>query len=77
MVILSLFRPKQNAVLHAHAKKLRERAKKFGQTPQVGPSRPTKPPKRPSTEATSADSSPVKQSKVEVEVLVRKTIQFR
>lgn len=65
----SVMKPKQNAVLHAHAKKLRERAKKFGQTPQVGPSRPTKPPKRPSTEAPSADSSPVKQSKVEVEVL--------
>lgn len=65
----SVMKPKQNTVLHAHAKKLKERAKKFGQTPQMGPSRPTKPPKRPSTEAPSTDSSPVKQSKVEVEVL--------
>lgn len=60
----------KQTVLFAHAKKLKERAKKFGQNPQSTPTKPLiKPLKRPSTENIGTEEvSPVKQIKVEPEV---------
>ncbi|XP_061177936.1 RNA-binding protein 33-like [Saccostrea echinata] len=61
-----VIKQKQNAVLLAHAKKLRDRAKKFSQTTPIAV--PSKPQKRPSTESiveSSTEHSPVKQTKVE------------
>jgi hypothetical protein len=66
-------RPKQNAALLAHVKKLKDRAKKFGQMTPVGT---TKAQKRPSTEGPNADPSPVKQSKVDTQQLVRSSSDY-
>lgn len=71
VLYIFLYRQKQT-VLFAHAKKLKERAKKFGQNPQSTPTKPLiKPLKRPSTENIGTEEvSPVKQIKVEPEVLL-------
>ena len=69
MLHFFLYRQKQTALL-AHAKKLKERAKKFGQNPQSTQPKPLiKPLKRPSTANIGTEEvSPVKQIKVEPEI---------